>query len=337
MEKKHRHNGVNMGYEFPHPTRVNEETPLISSEGNNRKSTKVSYSGSKGMYDLQLLSQPNPHIMIIGESGAGKSTTQETLLVRAYGKFGIPFLIINWGKTYTGLDEYVNKWSVPGNLRINPFALRGMKPERRTGVASEVLQIALELTPMQAQRVRDLLAELYKTNPEPTVQDLYDSVMQEIELEKYKEMKLQLRYIAEKLSQAREVFGKEPEEFWSSYDKACGVIELEGLTDAEKTLITLVIVQRSYWIYRYKGKDDDFFLVSDTKKNPKKIRKMYRTRWEIETGFREVNRVNIKTTTRDFMGRLFFYIVSCIIYNLWQRIRFRCNLFVIRLNDFVTT
>ncbi len=243
VEKKHRHNGINIGYEFPHPTQVNEAIPTIRAEGT-QKATKVSYSGSKGMYDIQLLSQPNPHVMIIGESGAGKSTTQETLLVRAYGKFKVPFLIINWGKSYTGLDEYVNKWVVPGNLRINPFALRGMKPERRTGIASEVLQIALELTPMQAQRVRDMLAEMYKTNPEPTVQELYETVMQEVELEKYKEMKLQLRYIAEKLSQAFEVFGKEPKEFWDSYDNNCGIMELEGLTDAEKTLVTLTIVQR---------------------------------------------------------------------------------------------
>lgn len=95
------------------------------------------------------------------------------------------------------------------------------------------------------------------------------------------------------------------------------------------------IVHLNYWIYRYKGKDGDFFLISDMKKNPKKIRKMYRTRWEIETGFREINRIEIKTTTRDFLVRLFFYTVSCIVYNLWQKIRFRCNLFVIKLEDIV--
>ena len=90
-----------------------------------------------------------------------------------------------------------------------------------------------------------------------------------------------------------------------------------------------------YWVYRCKGKDGDFFLVSSMKKDVKKIRKMFSGRWEIETGFREVNRVRIKTTTRDFLVRLFFYIVSCIVYNLWQRIRFRFNLFVVRLDEMV--
>ena len=111
-------------------------------------------------------------------------------------------------------------------------------------VYAVVLQIALELTPMQTQRVRDMLAELYKTSSEPTVHDLYDIVMQEIGLESLKEMKLQLRYIAEKLSQSFEVFGKEPKEFWDTYDETCGIVELEGLTDAEKTLVTLTLVQR---------------------------------------------------------------------------------------------
>ncbi len=129
-------------------------------------------------------------------------------------------------------------------MRINPFSLRGMKQERRAGIASEVLQIALELTPMQAQRVRDLLMELYKGTEEPTIKELYEIVMQEAEREQYKEMKLQLRYIANKLSQAFEVFGTEPEEFWKNYDDTCNVVELEGLTDAEKTLVTLTLVQR---------------------------------------------------------------------------------------------
>ena len=97
---------------------------------------------------------------------------------------------------------------------------------------------------MQAQRVRDLLNELYKTTKEPTIDELYQAVMQEAELERYKEMKLQLRYVANKLSQAFEVFGSEPDQFWTSYDNTCGVVELEGLTDAEKTLVTLALIQR---------------------------------------------------------------------------------------------
>ena len=94
------------------------------------------------------------------------------------------------------------------------------------------------------------------------------------------------------------------------------------------TIITL-----RYWLYRYKGRDGDFYLASNMRKSAKEIRKLYKTRWHIETGFREINRVEIKTTTRDFLVRLFFYIVSCIVYNLWQRIRFRYDIFTVRLDE----
>ena len=241
--KKSRHNGIAIGYEYPHPTNITADS--ISNVGDDEERIQsVVNAGSKGVYDLQLLTQPNPHIMIIGESGVGKSTTQETLLIRANEKFGIPFLIIDWSGSYKSLGDYANIWHLPENMRINPFSLRGMKPERRAGIAAEVLQISLELTPMQAQRVRDMLNEMYKGTSEPTVRELYGMVMLEAEGEKYKEMKLQLRYIANKLSQAFEVFGEEPEEFWKSYDNTCSVVELEGLTDAEKTLVTLALVQR---------------------------------------------------------------------------------------------
>ena len=90
-----------------------------------------------------------------------------------------------------------------------------------------------------------------------------------------------------------------------------------------------------YWLYRYKGKDGDFYLASNIYKRVKEIRKLYKTRWNIVTGFREINRVQIKTTTRDFLVRLFFYIVSCMIYNMWQKIRFRYSLFAVRFGEVI--
>lgn len=95
------------------------------------------------------------------------------------------------------------------------------------------------------------------------------------------------------------------------------------------------VVHLRYLIYRYRSKDGDFYLASNIRTTPKKLRKMYKTRWEIETGFREVNRIEIKTTTRDLLVRLFFYIVSCIIYNLWQRIKFRYSPFTIRFDEVI--
>jgi hypothetical protein len=96
------------------------------------------------------------------------------------------------------------------------------------------------------------------------------------------------------------------------------------------------IIHLRYWLYRYKGKEGDFYLASNLREDAKNIRKLYKSRWRIETGFREINRVEIKTTTRDFLVRLFFYIVSCMIYNLWQKVRFRCNLFTIRFDEILS-
>ena len=95
------------------------------------------------------------------------------------------------------------------------------------------------------------------------------------------------------------------------------------------------VIHLMYWIYRYKGKDGDFYLISNMKKNPKIIRKLFKERWCIETGFREIGRVEIKTTTRDFLIRLFFYIVSCMVYNIWQKIRFRYSIFTVELDDII--
>jgi hypothetical protein len=94
-------------------------------------------------------------------------------------------------------------------------------------------------------------------------------------------------------------------------------------------------IHLEYWMYRYRGKTGDFFLISNVKNGSKTIRKLFKSRWNIETGFREVNRVGIKTTTRDFLVQLFFYIVSCMVYNIWQKIRFRYSMSTIRLDEII--
>jgi len=94
-------------------------------------------------------------------------------------------------------------------------------------------------------------------------------------------------------------------------------------------------IHLQYWIYRYKGRDGDFYLISNMKKDAKTTRKLFKTRWNIETGFREVNRAEIKTTTRDFLVRLFFYVVSCMVYNMWRKIRFRYSMFTMKFDDMV--
>ena len=240
--KTHRYNGIAIGYEYPHPVSIDDKNAVFDMPGSTSKPIKaLTMAGSKGIYDLQTKSEPNPHVMIIGESGSGKTNLTVTYLTRSYSKFGIPFLILDWSGSYEHSGIKVNTWHVPQNLKINPFPLRGMSIERRCGVASELLQISLALTDLQAQKVRETLTEMYSEGNEPTIKTLHDRLLQLVEKERYKEMKLQLRYITNKLREAFEIFGYEPQEFWDNYDKTCNIVDMQGLTDTEKKLVTHTI------------------------------------------------------------------------------------------------
>lgn len=245
--KKTRHNGIAIGYEYTHP--AGKEGMQAGAEGEEFK--KIAYGGSKGVYEVSLMSEPSPHMMVVGKSGEGKSTTLRTMLSRAYAKYNIPFLILDWSGEYRKLGEITNLWAVPKSLRVNPLLLRGMSGERRSGIAAETLQFSLNLTNLQAQKVRELLMELYDTGTEPTMQMLHWKVTESIDTEKFRDIKVQNQYIANKLRQTFEIFGSEPEGFWESYEKACNVVELHGLTTAEKSLVTYSILQRI--IEEFKG------------------------------------------------------------------------------------
>ena len=81
-------------------------------------------------------------------------------------------------------------------------------------------------------------------------------------------------------------------------------------------------IPKKLYVYRFKDKKKrDYYLLSDMKDDPEWVKDTYRLRWGIETGFREINRMEIKTTTKSAVIRLFFYVVSVILYNLWITIR----------------
>ena len=87
---------------------------------------------------------------------------------------------------------------------------------------------------------------------------------------------------------------------------------------------------KELFVYRFRDKKRrDYYLLSDMKEKPKWMKDTYRMRWGIETGFREINRIEIKTTTKNALIRLFFYIVSVLVYNLWIEVR---SNFYIRLD-----
>ncbi len=104
--------------------------------------------------------------------------------------------------------------------------------------------MGLNLTEMQAQKVRETLTGLYAQGREPNMEMLHGVLLAQMPEERYKETKLQLTYITNKLRQASEIFGDEPEGFWKGYEERCNVVDMHELTDAEKKLVTYTIVQR---------------------------------------------------------------------------------------------
>jgi len=228
--------GIGIGRQFAHPAHFKDSF----SPDKRSQEREVVRSGKDRQYVMDLKNEPNPHVIAIGESGSGKSTTITALLVRNFIQGSVPFLIIDWSGTYRELGGKANLWEVPKNIRINPLQLRGMAPERRAGIASEMLQNALGMTDLQTNAVRGMLKRFYEEGVDPTIPQL----IERIEEERGKDKKMHLSYLATRLKLSIHVFGDEPKAFWENYTKTCNVVELEGLTDMEKNLVTQALLQR---------------------------------------------------------------------------------------------
>ncbi len=93
-----------------------------------------------------------------------------------------------------------------------------------------------------------------------------------------------------------------------------------------------------FYICKYKGKikkhakRKNFYIISDLKLTAIKLKGLLKDRWDIESGFREIERLTIRTTTRNYLLRYFFHVVACIIYNFWMYSR---DSFDITMRDMV--
>lgn len=82
-----------------------------------------------------------------------------------------------------------------------------------------------------------------------------------------------------------------------------------------------------YFVYRFKGRKNkegecrDFYVASSLRTSGKTIRSIVKSRWGIETGFREINRVKVKTCTRNHLLRMLLYSIACYVYNAWVSMR----------------
>jgi len=60
-----------------------------------------------------------------------------------------------------------------------------------------------------------------------------------------------------------------------------------------------------------------YFLATNIAASPRRILRMYKLRWGIETGYRKVREFLPKTTSRSWLVRIFNFIFACLLYNAW--------------------
>jgi hypothetical protein len=95
---------------------------------------------------------------------------------------------------------------------------------------------------------------------------------------------------------------------------------------------------KDHFIYRLRGRKNkksertDYYVASNIETSGQTIRNILKRRWRIETGFRDINRVKIKTCTRNYLLRMLFYTIACFIYNVWILVRRIKKKAKIRLN-----
>ena len=64
-------------------------------------------------------------------------------------------------------------------------------------------------------------------------------------------------------------------------------------------------------------KDYTYLFATNLSYKSKTILQMYRDRWGQETGYRMYDEFLIRTTSRNYVVRLFYFLFACLMYNAW--------------------
>lgn len=66
-----------------------------------------------------------------------------------------------------------------------------------------------------------------------------------------------------------------------------------------------------------KTKDYKYLFATSLPHRAETILKLFKNRWGIETSYRMSNQFLTKTTSRNYVVRLFYYLFACLVYNAW--------------------
>ena len=163
--------------------------------------------GESGMISIEYLKEPNPHVLMIGSTSSGKTTTLRSFIARVAVANKVPFLVIDWNgeNEAWAADAGASFWKVPDHFKINLFKLNGMSKESRASTAVESLAIAARLTSLQSTKVKSALLKFYLGGKEPSLFDLWSSICSKSGKE---------NVLNQRLRAIQRVIGTEPDAFW---------------------------------------------------------------------------------------------------------------------------
>lgn len=86
--------------------------------------------------------------------------------------------------------------------------------------------------------------------------------------------------------------------------------------------------QATFRLVTVKGRDAYgnlklFIFATNTILKPRRMRKLYRKRWGIETSYRMIRKFLAKTTSRLYVRRKLYFHLAVLLYNLWVRLNYR--------------
>ena len=240
--------GVELGMSYKHYIQLKHEVEKedIMLRGSSSEAVLV---GENQDYTLDYANEPNPHMIVVGGSGSGKTVTTKAFITRASLKYGLHLLIIDWNGEYESYADSIGAttWHVPKELKINPFALRGASIADRASSIIDLMVFGARLTSLQANTVRSEVLDFYANFKEPTLQEI-DDVILEMRSDRSASdlLRAQCDLIDQRFRSVQRVIGKEPEEFYKRMTASNNVINLAGLNDYEKGLVSYSILQRIY-------------------------------------------------------------------------------------------
>ncbi len=240
--------GVLLGMSYKHYIQLRHEVEKedITLRGASSEAVLV---GENQDFILDYANEPNPHMIVVGGSGSGKTVTTKAFMTRASLKYGLKLLVIDWNGEYESYADQIGAtvWHVPKELKINPFALRGASIADRASSIIDLMAFGAKLTPLQANTVRSEVLEFYAKDIEPTLSQI-DKVILDMRRDRSASdlMRAQCDLIDQRFRSVQRVIGAEPEEFYKRMLTSNNVVSLAGLNDFEKALVSYAVLQRIY-------------------------------------------------------------------------------------------